>query len=164
MKKWIKLGIGLLIIVAIAISILLYFSIQPYKDKEDLAFSVALEKSGLESAEDFEWFRYKEEYYIVTGNNRAGEEMIVWIDTENLNIVAEHKASEGITKEEVIQSFKEEWDISEVIDIKLGYADKRPLWELTFIDDSKRYTFLQVSFLTGDWIRYYQYSQGGVSS
>ncbi|HWO76365.1 MAG TPA: DUF5590 domain-containing protein [Bacillus sp. (in: firmicutes)] len=164
MKKWINLGLGLFVLAGIAISILLYFSIQPYKDKEELAFSAALEKSSLKTAEEFDWFRYKEEYFIVTGKNQAGEETIVWMDAENLTVVAEYQASEGISKEEVLQSFQDEWDISEVIDIKLGYADKRPLWELTFIDKNNRYTFLQVSFLTGDWIRYYQYSQGGVSS
>lgn len=163
MKKWIRIGIGLLIIFIVSVSFLLYYSIQPLKMEEEKAFSIALEQSSLVEVKDFHWFRYEEEYYVVTGLNQDGEETIVWINAENREVTVEHKVSEGLSEEEVLEDFKDEWNMKEIIEMKLGYANKRPLWEITFIDEDNKYTFLQVSFLTGDWIRYYQYKEGGVS-
>ncbi|GAA0347881.1 DUF5590 domain-containing protein [Bacillus carboniphilus] len=164
MKKWIHIGIGLLVVVLILVSVLVYFSIQPQQEKKNIAYQVALEKSNLETTEDFHWFRYDKDYYVVGGKDTDGEKSFVWIAADSLDIIAEHKASEGLSEKEVLETYKDEWNINELVDVKLGYANERPLWEITFIDDQNKYTFLQVSFLTGDWIRYYQYRRGGGSS
>lgn len=157
MKKWLFIGAGCILTCALTLGIIIYFSLQPHYDTEKEAFKIAKDESSLETTSGFHWFRYEKEYYVVAGNDSSGEAKYVWIDPDKKQVVLEHKASEGISEEEILEIYQDEWNIEKLMGITLGYANKRPIWEIKFVDAEDKYTIMQVAFLNGDWIRYYQY-------
>jgi uncharacterized protein YpmB len=70
------------------------------------------------------------------------------------------KASSGITKEKAISIVKNDKNPQEIKSVRLGIENKKPLWEVTYVDkDKKHLTYYYLDFSSGEFIKRYSLSQ-----
>ncbi|WP_170007445.1 cell wall elongation regulator TseB-like domain-containing protein [Bacillus fonticola] len=143
-------------LVVIGASSLFVLARQPLEEEEALGRQLAIEQ-GIEKIDWVGTYHFTDSYAVVSGANQDGEPIYAWIPFDNPSKTTIALQEEGVTAEEALSIAREEWDIVEHIETKLGKEKNDLIWELTFIDGEGRYTILHVDFESGEWLRYYRY-------
>jgi len=163
MKKWFVFSFILLIIIIISGSIYVYMNTtKPITNDERKFIELAKEHGDLVEDISIDWFHYIDAYSVITGKDRNGREMIVWINKKNDNVFTE-EARKGQSREDIIDmlnngqidGLSNQDTPKEYIHVKLGMYEESPIWEVTYIDQRDRYTFLYLDFYTGKLFRKY---------
>lgn len=163
MKKWIIIGfISISLICIIAVGIIYSNATRPIVEKEETFIQMAKEQSNVVNIDKVDWFHYIDSYFVVKGTNHKGEKVIVWINEETEQLYTE-LAQKGKTEEEIMDALNQNLidglssqDVpKEYIHVKLGMYETSPIWEVTYIDQRNRYTFLYLDFYTGKLFRKY---------
>jgi len=166
MKKWLYI-IPLLIIIIIWQAAQIYFDSMSYqKREEEKAIPYAKEHvKELLSITDVEYYHGKMAYTIVYGIADDNKEIIIWVPDSKDGRLITKKASEGWSKEKVKKYVIANENPLKLIDIRLGaevIKDNRtnetettPLWEVTYIDQEKRYTYYFMKFDDGSFVKRY---------
>ncbi|MFB6466035.1 DUF5590 domain-containing protein [Cytobacillus sp. Hz8] len=152
MKKWIWISI-LIVVVLLGLTIKVYLkSVEPVKAAENRAISIAKEQIHLKSVSDFNLYNGSKSYSVVTGTSEEGQKLIIWVPEDNDNIIV-RRASEGITKEKALEKVKSEKNPSNIISIRLGMENNRPLWEIYYQTDKNLLNYYYIDFITGEWLK-----------
>ncbi|WAA10583.1 DUF5590 domain-containing protein [Fervidibacillus albus] len=162
-KKFILFLFFLIIIALFSGSIILYkTAFDGIKWNKELAIDLVLQETEMEAVDDVEWFHYNETYYVVYGTTKDGEDMIVWIPKSDSNNYVVKMADEGLSEQEVIERFQNGLNDfttddypKEIVRVKLGIVDDFPAYEITYIDQKDRYSFIYIDFYKGEWYRVY---------
>lgn len=131
----------------------IYTSAEEDKRKGHHSASEIAQNNGFEKVDNISTYHSRHTYYVVQGKNKNGEKIIGWMKKGNDNILVK-KADEGLSKKEVLQLVQEVAGEKpkEIRKIMLGFDDSKqptwdiPVWEVQFIDQQNRYTYLIVSF------------------
>mgnify|MGYP000906751595 CR=1 FL=1 len=152
MKKWIII-ISICVLALIFGAIKFYMSaLEPVKTAEERAVSIAKEEADITTVEEFYVYYGEEAYAIVQGKDKNGTRWIVWVPDKKGNVIT-RKASSGITKQEAIDKLLEEKNPNEIISVKLGMENKRPLWEIHYGANGNSLNYFYVDFKTGEWLK-----------
>lgn len=152
MKKWIMI-FSIFLIVVIALIVKIYFNtVEPVKAAEEKAVQMAKKETELTTVDDFYVYYGEEAYSIVQGKDKNGTKLIVWVPEKEGEIVAQ-KASAGITKNEALTKLLEEKKPDEIISVKLGLENNRPLWEIHYRSNENILNYYYVDFKTGEWLK-----------
>lgn len=163
-KTIIALTVMLLVIIT---SIWLFASIyntarSQYNEGHQHSKEIALEKGKLTSIDTIDTYNGNIKYHIISGKNVNKEPVYAWIplskeqikDNSDLDEVVIKKQSSGITKEEAVQAVKSEYNVKQLINVKLGMDEEIPIWEVKYKDQSDRYTFDFVHFSNGEIVKH----------
>jgi uncharacterized protein YpmB len=143
-----------------------HVSISFQKNGENKAIAYAEEKvKALSSITDVEYYHGRLAYTVLYGTDDNKEDIIVWVpDSKNGKLITK-KASEGWSMEKVKKYVIANQNPLKLIDIRLGaevIKDNRtnrtettPLWEVTYIDQEKRYTYYFMKFVDGSFVKRY---------
>lgn len=141
-KQLIVIGLILLMLVVIGFGIYLYNVIQTSKEGGfEQTKAIVTASTGIDKIEDIYVFQSEVLYHIVLGQTKSNEKQLVFLPVEDKDNAVVIPLDEIITEEAMIQ----EWQgfCSDCSNLKVNYAmiDKVPLWELTYVDETKRYVF-----------------------
>ena len=126
-----------------------------YSHNHEKSKVLALEVGKLSSVDSIETFNGQLKYHVLSGKNNKDEKVYAWVPQKDKNDdVIVKKQSSGITKEEAINKVKQEYDLVELIDVKLGMDEGIPIWEVKYRDKSDRYTFDYVEFSNGTIVKH----------
>ncbi|HHY73199.1 MAG TPA: DUF5590 domain-containing protein [Bacillus bacterium] len=166
MKKWLYI-IPLILIIIIWQASQIYLGSMSYQKKEEnkaIAFAKENVKE-LSSITDAKYYHGRLAYTILYGTNEKDEELIIWVPNSKKGRLIVKKASEGWSKEKVKKYIIANQNPLKLIDIRLGaevIKDNRtnktettPLWEITYIDQEKRYTYYFMKFTDGSFVKRY---------
>lgn len=156
-KKWIVISSIILVALVGFFANVLFSSIKPLNRAEDWATNVAKEEASIQTVQDFSIYNGTKTYYIVTGIDTNGEELIVWIpekDDRDGKIVI-RKKKEGISQDDAIKRLYGEKDVQvdEIIHVKLGMENQIPLWEI-FYRSNDLINYYYVDFKSGEWLKH----------
>ncbi|WP_249260855.1 DUF5590 domain-containing protein [Virgibacillus pantothenticus] len=101
-----------------------------------------LKAESLTEIDKVETFYGKEAYHVVYGKDEDGQNKLIFYPLKGkekkLTTVDQ---SEILSKSEIKNTWKQECDQCELVRITPALVDGNELWELTYVDSSKRYVF-----------------------
>lgn len=167
MKKWLYI-IPLLLVIIIWQATTLYLESMSYQkngEKKAIAFAEVHVKD-LSSITDAEYYHGRLAYTVLYGTNEKNEDIIIWVpDSKKKGKLIIKKTSEGWSKEKVKKYVIANQNPLKLKDIRLGaevIKDNRtnktettPLWEITYIDQEKRFTYYFMKFDDGSFVKRY---------
>ncbi|MEI4790341.1 cell wall elongation/penicillin-binding protein regulator TseB [Bacillus sp. FJAT-53060] len=115
----------------------------------EAAIERAKEQGKLVQVDEVETFVGKEKQFIVEGKNKQNETMYVWVPASKKEKVIAKKAKEGMTSNQAVQAVQKENTVSKLKDVKLAREGDVLLWEVTYLNENKQYSFSYVDFTTG---------------
>ncbi|WP_102263379.1 cell wall elongation regulator TseB-like domain-containing protein [Mesobacillus jeotgali] len=156
MKKWIFFSI-LIVVTIVGILINVYLNaVEPVKAAEKEAVQIASEETNLSDFTNFSLYSGEETYYVMTGKNAKQEDVYVWINEKNSEVITRN-AKNGITKKEALNKLYQEKNPNEIIEVRLGMAriqkTDRPAWEIFYRNNNDTINYYYVDFDTGEKLR-----------
>ncbi|MBT2694189.1 DUF5590 domain-containing protein [Bacillus sp. ISL-55] len=156
MKKWIFFSI-LIVVTIVGILVNVYLnSVEPLKAAEKEAVQIASEETNLSDFTNFSLYSGEETYYVMTGKNAKQEDVYVWINEKNSEVITRN-AKNGITKKEALNKLYQEKNPNEIIEVRLGMAriqkTDRPAWEIFYRNSNETINYYYVDFDTGEKLR-----------
>ncbi|MBT2682000.1 DUF5590 domain-containing protein [Bacillus sp. ISL-37] len=156
MKKWIFFSI-LIIVTIVGILVNVYLNaVEPVKAAEKEAVQIASEETNLSDFTNFSLYSGEETYYVMTGKNAKREDVYVWINEKNSEVITRN-AKNGITKKEALNKLYQEKNPNEIIEVRLGMAriqkTDRPAWEIFYRNNNDTINYYYVDFDTGEKLR-----------
>lgn len=156
MKKWMLLGI-LFMAIMIGIVVNVYLNaVEPVSVAEKKAVEIAAKETNLSDFTDFKLYSGEETYYVMTGKNAGQEDVYVWINEKNGDLITK-VAKNGITQKEALTKLYQEKQPDEIIAIRLGMSriqmTDRPAWEIYYRKNSGTINYYYVDFETGEKLR-----------
>lgn len=125
------------------------------QDEKTTAIEIAKEKTKLTEPEDYYLYNGNESWSVVTGKDKNGKKIGVWIPNgKNKEIEVIH-LSEGLNEKEAIQIVKDKKKVKSIVSANLGMEKNQPLWEIVFKNSDDLYGYYYLNFKTGDLIRNY---------
>lgn len=149
-KKIIIISIFIILIVLVSGIFIYQNALKPVKTAEKKAVQIAMEETELTKAEDFYLYNGQETYYVLKGKNEKGTNIYVWIPEKEGRIIV-RKQSDGASEKEVVSKLLEEKNPKEIISVRLGIEDNRPLWEIHYRSEGNLINYYYVDFETGEW-------------
>ncbi|WLP58012.1 cell wall elongation/penicillin-binding protein regulator TseB [Bacillus pumilus] len=116
----------------------------------EAAIERAKKQANIVKVEQVETFVGKEKQFIVEGKNKQNETTYVWVPASKKEKVIAKKAKEGITSNQAVQAVQKENTVSKLKDVQLAREGDVLLWEVTYLNENKQYSFSYVDFLTGN--------------
>ncbi|KKI88757.1 hypothetical protein WQ54_30075 [Bacillus sp. SA1-12] len=135
-----------------------------YTGDHEQSKTLALEQGKLSAVGTVETYYGQEKYHVMTGKNSKGDKVYAWVlQSEKNQKVIIKKQSSGISKNQAITAVQEEYNPAKIIDVKLGMDEGIPIWEVKYLDESKRYTFDLVNFYDGEIVKHMAIKNTGKS-
>lgn len=156
MKKWIFFSI-LIVVTITGILINVYLNaVEPVKAAEKEAVQIASKETNLSDFTNFSLYSGEESYYVMSGKNAKQEDVYVWINEKNSEVITRN-AKNGITKKEALNKLYQEKNPNEIIEVRLGIAriqkTDRPAWEIYYRNNNDTINYYYVDFDTGEKLR-----------
>lgn len=153
MKKWIWIFI-VIILISIGFAIKVYVTAtEPIKEAESATIAAARKATNIETITDFSLYNGGKSYYCLSGIDKDGEEIIVWIPEDSEDKIIVKKVKDGISKEEAIQKLLETKEPEEIVTVKLGVENNIPLWEIYYRSKENLINYYYIDFETGEWLK-----------
>jgi uncharacterized protein YpmB len=155
-KKWIFFSI-LIVVTITGILINVYLNaVEPVKAAEKEAVQIASKETNLSDFTNFSLYSGEETYYVMSGKNAKQEDVYVWINEKNSEVITRN-AKNGITKKEALNKLYQEKNPNEIIEVRLGMAriqkTDRPAWEIYYRNNNDTINYYYVDFDTGEKLR-----------
>jgi uncharacterized protein YpmB len=155
-KKWLVFGLVLTIVAGAASTVLYLSATKPLRAAEQKAVAIANKESGLSGFHDFQLYNGEETYYVLKGKDMDDEEVFVWIAEDDEKIITK-KATNGVNREEAVNTVYVDRQPKEILDIRLGITrlqkTDRPAWEIYYRSENGRLNYYYVDFETGEKLR-----------
>ncbi|WP_176557844.1 cell wall elongation regulator TseB-like domain-containing protein [Sporolactobacillus terrae] len=89
--------------------------------------------------------------YQVVKAKRNGKTVYFWVpDDSKKAAYIERRASDGITKNQVLTLFeRQRFDVKRLISVRLGAINGNPVWEITFLSPNQHYNYVSFYFDSG---------------
>lgn len=150
MKKW----FFLIAIAILAIVLPLSLLYKGFKENEvvnaEQAVSVARSNIQFSTIESVDYYAGDNGYHVIIGKNSDGEEIIVWVQEDN---IWEHSLSEAVSREKIVAQLSNA-NIKRLVPGMMTTDDgeKLPIWEAYYtIEEQSFYEYFD--FFTGERIQ-----------
>lgn len=152
-KKWILI-VSFLLVLVLGICIKIYLNaVEPVKAAESKAVKIAQDEANISTVSDFSIYNGHGTYFIVTGENKQKEKIIVWIPEKKGDVIIK-KESDGISKQKAIDIVTNEKHPKEIVTARLGYEKKfGPVWEIYYRSNNDLMNYYYLHFETGEWVK-----------
>ena len=159
--NWLKWGIlGLILVLTVCFIYLfsLYRDIEQsrtanYQDSKD----EVLDKTKITEIEKVTQYNGAGQFHVIFGSTNSGENKIVFVPLNSKDVkLTVIDGSKIITKQQVMDQWKQQCQACEFVDITPALEDDKALWEITYIDNSDRYIFDYLSIYDGKRVQQYR--------
>ena len=152
MKKWIFIGIGVLLLIVVFFINVYVDAMDPLKTAERKAIATAKEKVEISSVQDLQIYNGNETYYILHAKNNKNKDIIVWVPEKGEKVIV-RKAADGISQQEAIDRLFQGKDPKEIVSVRLAMLKKRECWEIYYLSHNNLINYYYIDFKTGEWLR-----------
>lgn len=155
MKKRLMIVAVFVMILTVVVAGFYYQMIRtPLTNEEQEAVAIALAETELEQVEAVEFYHGTDSYQVIRGTDHDGEQLIVWVSTDENEIVM-RRAKDGLSHEQVEQFASQQLAPRELISIRLGIEQDLPVYEITYLDNERRYAYYYMTFKDGTFVKRY---------
>ncbi len=152
LKKFLVSILIFMSLLIIGVTTLLSQSLSPLKQAKAETIEVASKKADLVKAENFYWYNGSDTYFTITGEDSAGEAILVIVKQEGGHIEV-LKQEETLSKQEIIAKLSELEAPERILEARIGIHEGMPVWEISYRHDGGRIGYTMFSLTTGEWIR-----------
>lgn len=157
MWNWIKF-IGLFLLSLIAVLTIIIFSkgFSPYKDVEQFAEQLAVEKNYVQTVDRTTVYNGQHAYVTVYGTDQKGIKRAVFVPVEKeyrdtLEKYPMVVLKDGFPAEEAVKKVREKVEVVDVMHVRLGYEQEEPIWEIVTKGKKGEMNYSYLSFKDGKW-------------
>ncbi|NRG43200.1 DUF5590 domain-containing protein [Bacillus sp. CRN 9] len=148
MKKIIIISM-IVVVVMIGLSGKVYMNaVEPVKDVKAEAVKRAEKEVNLTDTNRFSLYNGNETIYVIDGKLKNGDDVYAWVP-EGKGDITVKKKTDGISKEEAVQSLLNEKKPTEIIAVRLGMEKNIPLWEISYRTKGNLLNYYMIDFETG---------------
>lgn len=150
--KWSFIIFLLLIIFGLIYLGFLYYEIQQNKTKGYAnAKETVIKNTSITEINNIVRFHGEEAYYVIYGTTESKKELMAFVpfNHQNNDQLTVLDLTEIISKESVIEEWQKQCTDCQLIKVIPGMINNKPLWEITYVDSSKRYVFDYLSIEDG---------------
>ena len=153
MKNWIIFSVVFILSLSLVITVLVFWNANaPFSDIEQEAEAFALDTKALAVVEDSYVYNGNKPYVTVFGVDEYGKEKAIFVPMSlDENSMQEVFLTEGITKEDALERFRNETAVKEILHTKLGYEQAGAVWEITYISTSGSLNYVYLLHEDGQW-------------
>ncbi|WP_077914549.1 DUF5590 domain-containing protein [Listeria grandensis] len=152
--KWIWISIAAVIVVVAGFFIFFYSAQKPIRTDKETALARIDGKVDLKEQKDFYLYNGANGvYYVLTGKNSKGKNIIAWVPKSKKGTVVVKYAADGISKEDAIAKVKQEKNPVKILNVTLGMDKGVPIWEVSYLDKANNLNYYDLDFETGEWYR-----------
>lgn len=148
-KVWIVVGI----ILIAAVSTFLFFSsaMEPYASAKNQANKIAYKSANISEPDYFSNFNHKKQYYTVGGRTDNNKYRYVVIDAKSGDI--EILKNSHYSRNKILNQVKNKHNPKKIKHINLGMIDKKPVWEVSFVNKDKSIGYEMIDYQNGKVIQ-----------
>ncbi|WP_143414485.1 DUF5590 domain-containing protein [Halobacillus massiliensis] len=158
--KWTLVIGSILCFIIFLLGMWMYSHINASKTQDfDRAESFATQEAGFRQVDKVTRYNGKSVIHIVQGANEEGESIYGFINLADNKLLITLDAEQMISKEAVRNDSEASCSSCEWIDTQLAYEENRPVWELTYKDESNRYVFEYIDVENGERIQRFAFRQ-----
>ncbi|ANE47932.1 hypothetical protein SY83_18370 [Paenibacillus swuensis] len=141
-KKYIFYSIIALILLVIGLNRFYYYMQLDHWTERHAAVETALKEAGITEVDQANPYIWDDSYYVVSGKNKAGVEVMTWIPEDGKEVET-REMSDGVSKERIAALTKERSPDAEILRILPGKMKGAPIWEVfyTKVDGSEERHF-----------------------
>ncbi|WP_430785598.1 DUF5590 domain-containing protein [Virgibacillus flavescens] len=156
--KWGMLGLIVVLISCLVYLFLLYSDIQQSRTTDyENSKNEVLRKTSVSKIGKTTDFYGEQQFHVIFGTTKNDDEKIVFVPIgkkkEDLTVIDQ---SEIIPRQQVVNQWERQCKDCKLIDVTPAMQNNEPLWELTYVDASKRYVFDYFSIFDGKRLQRYQ--------
>ncbi|WP_088808576.1 MULTISPECIES: DUF5590 domain-containing protein [Listeria] len=152
--RYILIPVSILVVLGLAFFWFLHSAEKPIKKDEQAALDRISGSVDLKSHDDFYLYNGpKETYYVLTGKNKAGKDIIVWVPKKKSGEVLVKYASDGISEQQARDIVQKEKKPRKILNVTLGMEEGVPIWEVSYLDKNDNLGYYDMSFSEGEWLR-----------
>ena len=153
MKNWLIFGAVFILSLSLVISILVLWKADaPFNEMEQQAEQLALDTKALAVVSDSYVYNGNKPYITVFGVDEYGKEKAIFVPISlEENSMQEVFLQNGITEEQALAVLSKETPVKEILHTKLGFEDAGAVWEITYINDADKLSYVYILFEDGQW-------------
>lgn len=141
------IAVGVIFIVAICTFLFFSIAVEPYSSAKVQSNKIAYKAANITSPDYFANFSQDKQYFTVGGLNNKNQYKYVVINAKSGKI----KVLEGnkYDRSYLLTQLKSKFSPKKVLHMDLGLINKRPTWEISFIDKEKNISYVMFDYKTG---------------
>ncbi|WP_173916326.1 DUF5590 domain-containing protein [Halobacillus sp. Marseille-Q1614] len=158
--KWALLITGILFVIIFTLCTWMYLHINDSKTQNyDKAKTFAKEEAGFNQVDNVTRYNGQTVIHIVNGTTKDGEDMYAFINVEEMEVLSTLSSEQMISGEALRSEIEAGCSSCEWVDTQLAFEENRPVWELTYKDDSNRYVFEYIDVENGEQVQRFAFRQ-----
>lgn len=158
--KWVLLIIGLLILLSGCLLTWMYVQIESNRTEGfSEAKSLVLSETNIENVSEVTSYNGEQPIHIVRGKTGSEEKLAAFINLDNNKVLTTLNTSTMISSDQLREELQDNCSGCSFINIQLAYEENSPAWELTYIDENKRYVLEYVRVTNGEPIQRFAFRQ-----
>ncbi|WP_404452822.1 DUF5590 domain-containing protein [Virgibacillus necropolis] len=159
--NWLRWGIIGLIFVLISCFIYLFFLYSDIQQSRTANYQETkkevLDKTNVSQIENVTKYNGEHQFHVIFGTTKSGDDKIIFVPLDKKsNKPTVIDGSKIITKQQIKDQWEQQCQNCELIDITPAMENNKPLWEVTYVDDSDRYIFDYLSIYDGTRVQKYR--------
>lgn len=122
-------------------------------NEQEVAAEKAIRSGQIESVKDVQPYNGTSSMMTVFGENKAGENIAVFVQNTQDEKYPEVKLSDGISAEKATNIVLKEQKVTKVLHVFLGIEEDEPIWEVAFKNDHGKLNYVYIQFEDGEWLK-----------
>ena len=152
LNRWLLGIVTFLLIIIVAATMIFIRSNRPMQQAKREAIQMAEKYADLKTADQFYWFNRDKTYFTVTGENNAGEAIIVIVPNSGEKVRVLNQ-KDGLTEQQVEKRFESENPELIFEKVNLGIYRDKTAWEITAKDNQGAIYYYLLAFNDGKEIK-----------
>lgn len=147
------ISIAILVVLVCGGGLIVYWQAgAPKRAAQANAVSFARKYAGLKNETNFYLFNRKATYFTVAGTNTKGQQVYVIIAKKGGRTVVLNQSA-GISEQRASSLVKSQEKSSRVLKTNLGIWQKKPVWEVTYLNRSGKLCYTLFAFKNGKTVK-----------
>ncbi len=128
-----------------------YSAHKPMANEQEQAVEKAVRSGQIQSVQEVQPYNGTSTIMTVFGENKAGENIAVFVQNTEEDQFPEVKLSDGISAEKAMNAVLKEQKVTKVLHVSLGLEDGEPIWEVAFKNEHGKLNYVYIQFKDGEW-------------
>ncbi|MFD0897228.1 cell wall elongation regulator TseB-like domain-containing protein [Loigolactobacillus binensis] len=144
--------IGVLLLLIVSALFIYHAANKPAVTAKREAVALAEKYAHVTTVDDFYWFNHKHSYLTVAGQTKQHQAVFVIVAQKGGKITVLNQSA-GISRNTALKRVWRTQAPKKVYNATLGIYQKKPVWEIAFVDKNGQLGYQTLAFKTGESVK-----------
>lgn len=130
-----------------------YSAHKPMTSEKEEASEKAIRSGQIQTVKEVQPYNGTSSIMTVIGENKAGENIAVFVQNTEEAQFPEVKLTDGISAEKAMNAVLKEQKVTKILHVFLGLEDNEPIWEVAFKNEHGKLNYVYIHFEDGEWVK-----------